>query len=439
MATWKSTTLSSMLPADDIEPILTASENAVTALESAATTLSAAAALMKAQVIDAIDPVRATLEALIQEIENFVSDYLAQGGYMLVVPPKLYGDRSDITSEVIPSWWPISRSMDEFVTEVSQSVYDFADPNRPRFTESALVGGIVMIVSATPTTPDSLLSFIEAVEAFVRYPYLSEIKKIANTLKDGAVSAFEDVITPPPEVTYVDKIELSPRSEPKITLRDASSFLPVGHLWIGRPGTRSGSGRWRSNFPVFYSRREGRVLYLDPAQASIAFNPEWEDGRSVPQVGDWAVPSDGYLPLSHLTFRSRSPDWNKLVAMSHGFGASYDVALHLNRIAAAARVGTAVTDSIDKLSTLVQNRIDYMSDTISSARTIVDAFSSATLGTGVSYLIIEESDGVDGFLTELINAGNRPDFGDEALSVGLVLLGGVAGVQAVKAFLFSNE
>jgi len=441
MAEWKSLTLGDLIPADDVETILVSVEAAVTVMESAAVTLDGIAVLMKAQMLAFIDPVRETLIQLKTTIENFIADFEATGGYFLVIRPKLlpeFETRSVVVEGIqttLPEWWPLDQTMDELLFQASDSFYDYGDVQRPNFTTDASVGGIVIVFSLITPLPQDLLELIEGVEYFFGLPFLSEIKRILQIMADSAQSAFEDnIVTPPPGACSITSVDLSNPNAPAVSVSTPELFPPSGQVWIRNPGVKTDVGAWRSPTPVTYLSKTGSTLYLDNLEASFQFDPDASPNASTPQVNDWAIYAEDFRPIQHWTLWSRPPDWTKLASLGQAFGIVYEIIGGLKRIIALIDVGLSAFDAIDRLVELVKERIEQLSAIVDQIREIIDNLPLALLNTGIHYTVIPEGTGTDGFVSEMLAATDRPEIEEGAITFGLVMVAGAAGVEAFTRF-----
>ncbi|MFH1743547.1 MAG: hypothetical protein ABIH23_31475, partial [bacterium] len=105
MAEWKSKKIADLVPEDEFSNLLDAVDNVINDFQDATDALIAAIGTSKGFMLESLDPVKVILDLLVQEINNFIKDFLAHGGYLLLVPPKLYGERAtdrEMLGDIMP-------------------------------------------------------------------------------------------------------------------------------------------------------------------------------------------------------------------------------------------------------------------------------------------------------------------------------------------------
>lgn len=130
-----------------LEPIYPIIESVDSILEAVITILNIVQSILnviKAFLIGFLDPLRATVEAIIAEIRNIISDLRQLGVYMtgdwdLITPENNYGN-------LIGGYQAYERRM-------LGRLLDRSDPNRPNFSSSSAVFGVFMYVSSGDIVP----------------------------------------------------------------------------------------------------------------------------------------------------------------------------------------------------------------------------------------------------------------------------------------------
>lgn len=369
---WQSKTLADLLPAN-IATLIGAAGPVVSTVSTLTGNVATLASTLSALVIDFIDPIDAATSAFINDVAAFVQDLQNTGVSVLVVPA--------------PRTAAETRGTAEFISEVEKSLFDFGDPNRPTFTPTAIVGGVVVLIGAP-----SLQGLATVADALGKVLQLKELRDLQRVLTTSNPSFSTSL-------TGSVKGALAAQDIP---VTSTAGFLPADGAVVIDKEVITYREVTASEFKgaVFTQNHTAGALVRPALLSYIDETPDWSTKR----VFELFPPVAAALSaLERLT----------------------------QKLAASVRASAAVT----AFAALLSAKASALSALASELSTALTNLTTDFNATGVNVLVIPEGVGGNArFLSELRQATNQPAFSSSAYTAGIVIMGGAGSVPVLEVF-----
>lgn len=246
---WQKINTAQWIP-KEIYTIATTLTEVVDPLVSALEFTSQILDVIKKFIVDLSDVMKILLEQIKKTIDDFIKDLAASGLYAIYIMPGQLGinpltypqyfrempkEQYNIFDLNHPSWFDsVKGGYSSFISKLTQSFDDPGDGNRPQLSDTAMVGGYVMMFDSGTIGPDDVGTFIRS------------IQKLMKLFRSPFKVAFE----PPSNVSC-----FAANKKVRVTFTPSSSSLPKDYF-IFRSETQGGD-------PVFYRYKGKDYEYHD--------------------------------------------------------------------------------------------------------------------------------------------------------------------------------
>ena len=235
---WQKINTAQWIP-KEIYTIATTLTEVIDPLVSALELTSQVLDIIKKFIVDFSDVMKILLEQIKKTIDDFIKDLAASGLYAIYIMPGQLGvnpltypqyfrempkEKYNIFDLNHPSWFDsVKGGYSSFISKLTQSFDDPGDGNRPQLSDTAMVGGYVMMFDSGTVGPDDVGTFIRS------------IQKLMKLFRSPFKVAFE----PPSNVSC-----FAANKKVRVTFTPSSSSLPKDYF-VFRSETQGGD-------PVFY-------------------------------------------------------------------------------------------------------------------------------------------------------------------------------------------
>jgi len=452
MVAWEQKTLADLLPSELTSLVSSASSVASTVgglISDVGTVVSDLSAL----VIDFLDPIEAASKAVIDEINNFVTDIKNTGVFMLVIPPPaplFSSEKTTTTGSIVvttrqvalvslgsiekgdslsiedgttrinivvtgvdrltnsvffdpvpslPATIPpgaivkkhasAAQGVDLFINKVQESFFDIGDANRPVFTSSALIGGVVVLVGG-PT--------LQGLSGFTN--------KLGNVF---SIQEFKDLFRALNEKAPIQAIlqqNITPSTQPQnISVSTVDGFLPLNGAII----------------------IDNEIMDYESADDTAGF--------FINVIATAKHQSGAIVLPSKLSYQGEKPDWRNQ-KVTDIFPAIGTLLNQLERFTKQVAGAPRASDVVSDFAQILLDKASQLTQIATAMSAILTQLASDFDATGINLLKIPEGVGGNNrFISELTNSTNKPPLSDNAFTAGVVLLGG-AGVFTVLETFF---
>lgn len=390
-----------------------------------------------------IDPIQALLAAVIQIIEDAIQDFLNTGIFVIGLGFEIStlnnfkdvnerGPISELKTKHRENPGPFietispAPSLNQLLEVLNRSFFDEFDPDRPAFSPTAQMGGIVAVLGI----PVNLQLFFDGdIPTIVRRPEiladLNRWKLIADFFKLGkefkiALERFEQLSTNP--IVELDENDL-PSPYPFTVL---SEDAPQGATTLELGQTVG-----------------GEELFIDviPSIGALLINGKERVTYTVDTLGNITLDrptlfthgAGERVELRTVAGKGERPNWFGLT-LAELVPAVTEIVEGARKLSIALSVGLSLVNFIEDFAnfildqvTLLLNRIDAILDKVAAILALV-----AALEDFAYMLFVETNQGPRGFMSEVFSANNPPDFGTDATIIGLCAVTGTVGIQPMK-------
>lgn len=443
MPEWESYSLDDLFP----QEAATIVETSIGVASSVATLLNTLGTFVEGLsylIIDFTDPIAAIVQQIQTEINNWIQDVTQTDVWVLFVPP---GPR-------VSQW---SQGTDEFIEKIAQSFWDTSDPSRPIFSDSASYAGIVLMAgSAGIGGFKAQLTALRNIFVDDRFKQIAEeittaivgtvlTAKIAGSpaLQDLQVSSVDGFpqsgrIIVGGERTEYNGLFSTMKKLRRCRLRKTHGVGTSVEIWEvpeDAPGTTkltaavSQGARQlpvtdASGFPYSGSIRIGTDLINFEARSDILFkdlitSQAHQAGEVVELVSDRSSIGE-------------PPDWHEL-NLGKVLGPMSELVAGLEFLNAMFEPAGKASEELRTLGLLLQAKGQELQTIASDLQTLLDDFEAMLSATGFYMVKISGgSGGTTGFVDDLRSAENKPPFGPNGFTAGLVVYAGTAGLGPLE-------
>jgi hypothetical protein len=246
---WKKINTAQWIP-KEIYTLATTLTEVIDPLVSALELTTKVLDVIKMFIVDLSDVMKILLEQIKKTIDDFIKDLAASGLYAIYIMPGQLGinpltypqyfrdmpkENYNIFDLNHPSWFDsVKGGYSSFISKLTQSFDDPGDGNRPQLSDTAMVGGYVMMFDSGTVGPDDVGTFVRS------------IQKLMKLFRSPFKVAFE----PPSNVSC-----FAGNKTVRVTFTPSSSSLPKEYF-IFRSETQGGD-------PVYYEDFGKKYEYHD--------------------------------------------------------------------------------------------------------------------------------------------------------------------------------
>lgn len=443
MPDWESYSLDDLFP-QEAETIVQTSIGVASSVASLLNTLGQFVEGLSYLIIDFTDPIAAIVQQIQAEISNWIQDVTQTDVWVLFVDP---GPR-------VNQW---SQGTDEFIEKIAKSFWDTSDPSRPVFSDSASYAGIVLMAGSAGIggfkaqlralnsifVDDRFQQIAEEITSVIAGTFLAKAVAGSPALQDLAVSSVDGFPQSARIVVGGERTEYNGLSETLKQLRrcrlrrahGSGTSVEIVEVPESRPGTTklmvavSQGARQlpvsdASGFPYSGAIRIGTDLINFGARSDVLFkdlvtSQAHQAGEIVELVSDRSVIGE-------------PPDWHEL-NLGKVFGPMSELVAGLEFLNAMFEPAGKASEELRTLGHLLQAKGQELQTIASDLQTLLDDFQAMLSATGFYMVKISGgSGGTTGFVSDLRNAGNRPLFGPDGFTAGLVVYAGTAGLGPLE-------
>src|SRR3989344_2351723 len=508
MAEWQSFSLAGMIP-NELEDAVDALDDPVNALADAMDALSSFVSVLQALSTGFVDPLSAALQAITNQLHNAIDDFRNGAFFVLPLPPAFtpmaplstigVKFKTPLLNSTV-SQFPLvpkgrtffkARSIDGFINDIEESLYDMSDSSRPIFSNNARIFAVVFMAAETNLTnfitPLKILSsffrgsqfkglFAEFLSGFkfgsmvplgevfesftpTGQPQSLRITGGSNFPANGAdiiigdpstdnttLATYESKSAVPGEIDIVDLngviIALSIGEIPEGEAVGLLQAVPQDPRGVTTTGDVNPSFLGLQSFPVD----------IDISDISNFKSPDPGSPLSAIEIGgtkysyEYVVPNSPSGPSGTLknvrtvtatipkdslvvpaTKDLRLPDWTRTRGLEDAMPRFKPLLDGLDRAIGLLEVPKSIADGLSDFMGVLTKRANLLRDNLNKVKQALIALQDFLADPDVHMVIIDTTEGLRGFTKELRSATNRPIIGSPGFTAGIVWLAGGTG------------
>ncbi|MEW6556042.1 MAG: hypothetical protein AB1349_01655 [Elusimicrobiota bacterium] len=370
MTGWQTLNLSDLLPSE-LEPLVNQAGNIAQSISGILSNMASVVDTITPFIVDYVDPVEVIVQSFVTEVQNFLSDLKNTGVYLLAIPgPKTVKQK---------------QSTDKFFEVIENSFYDVGDPDRPQFSESASIAGVVVLVGS-----------------FTFSGIANDLNKLGRVfgIKDFS-DVFRTTIKKPQLVTHlVSAVEPSLKKQ-NLKVQTTEGFVPSGAVLID----------------------DEIIEYEDKT------TDEFINCRVLRKHLTGAEVTPGWK-----SFIGEPPDWNrtKVIDLFPSLGNLLrTIESFVNNVLQAPKVSQVISN----FSNLLQDKANTLSTIASYLNVALNNLVNDFPETGFNILkIAPVTGGNRAFIETMKNGENKPQYSEDAYTAGIVIVTGSAGYEVLEKF-----